>query len=117
MKFTVENEDPTWELCKQKFVSNFTDTFATSLRMVTERKKPTETFAVYGKTRMDLCSKLFPGIPQAHLNSLVMSGLDETSIKRMFRQKNTSRETFLLLLGALDELDAASGSAASGSTQ
>ena len=106
LKFIIENADPTWELCKQKFITSFTDSFATNLRLVTERKKTTETFAAYGKARMELCSKLFPDISQANLNSLVMSGLDEINIKRIFRQKNSSKDTFLLLMGALDELNA-----------
>lgn len=54
---------------------------------------------------MELAEKLFPSLTQPELNVLVMAGLEAKIIKRLNKQKNAPKETFLVLCAALDEID------------
>ena len=69
-----------------------------------EKKKTTEKLEEYAKERMETCSKLFPSLPQAELNLLVMAGFEEKHIKQLVKQKDSDKETFFILCGALEEM-------------
>lgn len=87
MKFQVQNDGFTWNICKESYIQNFQSDFAKQLRNVSERIKATEKIEEYCKSKMKVVISI--------------------SIKRLMAQKDSDEETFFLLCGALDELDLA----------
>ena len=78
-----------------------------------EKKKTTEKMEDYAKSRMEACSKLFPSLPQAELNLLVMAGFEKKNIKHLIKQKDSDKDTFFTLCAALDEMEAPAASTVS----
>ena len=81
MKFNIANEDADCKACKETFIKE------------------------YAKNRLEVCSKLFPNLPQAELNLLVMAGFEAKNIKQLIKQKDSNKDMFLILCGALDEME------------
>ena len=105
LRFDMENPNANWQFCKNKFIENFESVYAKQLRNAFVQKKATEKFEAYAKVRMELAKRLFPSLSQAELNLFVMAGLDEKEIKLLKKQKDASKETFLVLCATLDEIN------------
>lgn len=105
LKFNIANQNADWKACKEAFITEFENSFVTALAAIMEKRKTTEKMEEYAKKRMETCSKMFPSLPQAELNLLVMTGFDTKYIKQLIKQKDSDKETFLILCGALDEME------------
>lgn len=105
LRFDAENQDADWQNCKNKFISHFETVYAKKLRDVFDRKKATEKIEAYAKAKMELVKRLFPSLSQSELNLFVMGGLEEKDIKLLKKQKDASKDTFLMLCDTLDEIN------------
>ena len=105
LEFEVEHEEAIWAVCKEEFISHFDSLFAKQLRKVFVEKNTNQPIETFAKEKMEVVQKLFPSLTQTEINLFVMSGLDEASIKRLRRQKNASKQTFLVLCATLDKIN------------
>ena len=105
LKFDFQNENATWQTTKDAFITEFEGSYTKKLSKLYEKRKSTELISTYAKKQIELAEKLFPSLTQPELNLFVMAGLEEKNIKMLKKQKNSPKETFLILCTAIDEMD------------
>ena len=105
LKFTLQNEDATWALCKQKLIAELDSMSSKKSHPLFDRNTTGQTVKDYVEQKTELWSKFFPCLSCSDLNLIALTGLDEKSIKALKSHKSSEKENFVELCKFYSILD------------